>query len=155
MNNAINLTFSEAAKENLSELIYMLADDELGMKREDSTMPPNQAYINAFNAIDSDANNELIIAKLNNEVIGLLQLTFIPYLTHQGAWRCLIEGVRVRKEYRGQGYGTALIQYAIDRAKQRQCTIVQLASNKQRSKAIKFYKQLGFVDSHIGFKLQL
>ena len=155
MKNLNKLTYVQATKDDLPLLVNFLADDILGAKREDNTMPLNQAYLDAYEAIDSDPNNELVVAKLDGEIVGTLQLTFIPYLTYTGSWRCLIEGVRVNKNYRGHGYGTALLQYAIERAKQRNCSLVQLTSNKQRDKALSFYKKFGFTDSHIGFKLQI
>jgi GNAT superfamily N-acetyltransferase len=80
----------------------------------------------------------------------VLQLTFIPYLTYQGSWRALIEGVRVRSDRRSSGIGGRLIEWCIDRARQRGCRMVQLTSNKSRTDAIRFYERLGFVSSHEG-----
>lgn len=85
----------------------------------------------------------------------MLQLTFIPYLTHIGSWRCLIEGVIIANTYRGKGLGTEFINWAIKRAKERRCSIVQLTSDKQRPVAIRFYESLGFKATHEGFKLKL
>ena len=85
----------------------------------------------------------------------MLQLTFIPYLTHIGSWRCLIEGVRIHSNFRGQGLGTAFFKWAIERAKSRHCRIVQLTSDKQRPDALRFYQALGFKATHEGFKLTL
>ena len=85
----------------------------------------------------------------------MLQLTFIPYLTHQGTWRALIEGVRVHKDCRGQGVGRAMFEWAIERARQRGCRMVQLTTAKTRPDALRFYQQLGFVASHEGMKLHL
>ena len=85
----------------------------------------------------------------------MLQLTFIPYLTHIGSWRCLIEGIRIAKKYRGQGLGTKFISWAINRAKEKNCSIVQLTSDKQRPNALRFYESLGFKATHEGFKLKI
>jgi GNAT superfamily N-acetyltransferase len=127
----------------------------LGCKREDTSLPMTQSYVDAFHCIDKDLNNELTIVESDGVLVGMLQLTFIPYLTHTGSWRCLIEGVRIAKNFRGQGAGTDFISWAIQRAKQRKCSIVQLTSDKQRSGAMRFYEALGFVASHEGFKLKL
>ena len=51
--------------------------------------------------------------------------------------------------------GAKLIQWAIDRAKETDCSIVQLTSNKERPDAIRFYESLGFTASHEGFKMDL
>ncbi len=148
----MNIQYRQASTADLPALVQMLADDPLGATREDPGKPLNPAYLNSFQHIDQDPNNELIVAEHGHELVAMLQLTFIPYLTHTGSWRCLIEGVRVQSKYRGQGLGQQLFEWAIERAKQRGCLLVQLTSDKQRPDAIRFYQQLGFVASHEGFK---
>ena len=150
-----NLQFRQASARDLPRLVAMLADDELGAQREDSSQPLNSSYRSAFDAIDRDPNNALIVAEIDASIVGMLQLTFIPYLTYIGSWRCLIEGVRVLPGYRGQGLGTALIEWAIEAARKRQCRILQLTSDKQRPDALRFYESLGFEATHEGFKLRL
>ncbi len=65
------------------------------------------------------------------------QITFTPYITHQGGWRATFEGVRIASSARGKGVGTALINWAIQRAKSRGCHLIQLTTDKQRSDAFK------------------
>ncbi len=151
----MNLDFRQATKHDLAGLVLLLGDDVLGVEREDVTMPPNQRYVDAFRSIETDPNNELIVVEHDGELVGLLQLTFIPYLTHIGSWRCLIEGVRIARAFRGQGLGTQFMNWAIERARARGCGIVQLTSDKQRPDALKFYESLGFRATHEGFKLKL
>ena len=88
-------------------------------------------------------------------MVGVLQITFIPYLTYQGGWRALIEGVRIAAEMRSRGLGRTLFEWAIGRARARGCHMVQLTSDKSRPDAIRFYRSLGFVASHEGLKLML
>ena len=134
----------------------MLADDELGSKREDYKNPLPKKYYEAFQNIMQDKNQELVILENdNNDIIGTLQLTFIPYLTYQGGLRAQIEAVRIHKNYRGQGFGKKIFQWAINRSRDKGAHMVQLTTDKQRPEAIKFYKTLGFNDSHIGMKLHL
>ncbi len=149
------ISFRAAQKPDLVDLVKVLADDPLGAQRENPNLSLSNDYHYAFKQIDKDPNNELIVAEQRGLIIGMLQLTFIPYLTHQGSWRCLIEGVRVHSRCRGQGVGQVFFEWAIDRAKQRGCQLVQLTSDKQRPDAIRFYESLGFVASHQGFKLNL
>ena len=151
----MNLQFREATEKDLPSLVQLLANDILGAEREDASMPLNNAYSEAFRHIAADSNNELIVAESHGDIAGMLQLTFIPYLTHKGSWRCLIEGVRVADTFRGKGLGTRFIRWAIDRARERRCSIVQLTSDKQRPDAIRFYEELGFKATHEGFKLKL
>ncbi|MBR7779825.1 GNAT family N-acetyltransferase [Undibacterium sp. BYS50W] len=135
----------------------MIADDVLG-KNRDHGDPDQACYVQAFQAIDQDANQLLLVAELQGqegEVIAMLQLTFIPGLSRRGAWRALIESVRVSSALRGQGIGRWLMQQAITQARERGCRLVQLTSDKQRQEAHRFYGSLGFVASHKGFKLAL
>ncbi len=151
----MDLLYRNAVEDDLSELIQMLGDDDLGSKREDSSTPINSKYIDAFNCISSDPNNELIVVRCNDNIVGMLQLTFIPYLTYIGSWRCLVEGVRINSKYRGQSFGKRLFEYAISRAREKDCRLIQLTSDKSRNDAIRFYESLGFLASHEGFKLHL
>ncbi|MCI5107752.1 MAG: GNAT family N-acetyltransferase [Pseudomonadales bacterium] len=132
-----------------------MADDELGARREDLQQPLNKKYQQAFAVITGDPNNELTVVESDGELVGMLQLTFIPYLTHTGSWRCLIEGVRIARSQRGNGLGSQMLLWAIDRARARNCSIVQLTSDKQRPDALRFYQSLGFKASHEGLKLSL
>lgn len=149
------LSFRRAIRGDLQDIVRLLADDPLGAKRETYASPLPESYRAAFEAVDGDANNELVVAILGGRVVGVLQVTFIPYLTYRGSWRALIEGVRVDSSIRSGGIGRKMIEWAIERARQRGCHMVQLTSDKSRPDAIRFYENLGFVASHEGLKLHL
>ena len=149
------LRFREARTSDLALLIDMLANDELGKQREDVRIPINPNYVAAIEAITRDPNNTLIVAESGARLLGMMQLTFIPCLTHVGSWRCLIEAVRVHESYRGKGVGESMFDYAIDLARKKGCTLVQLTSDKQRPDALRFYQKIGFNATHEGFKMTL
>jgi len=152
---ALGVSFRVAETQDLPELVRMLADDPLGSKRETLSDPLPVSYNEAFEAIRDDPNNELVVATIHNRVVGMLQITFIPYLTYQGRRRALIEGVRVASDARSHGLGAAMIQWGIDRARARDCVMVQLTTDRARDDALRFYERLGFVASHHGMKLHL
>jgi ribosomal protein S18 acetylase RimI-like enzyme len=147
-----NLVFRNATKLDLPLLVEMLREDELGKHRE-STNP--SLYEGAFLEIETDHNNQVLVAEFEGNLVAMLQLTFIRHLTFQGGLRAQIEGVRVHKNYRGQGIGKNLIAYAISMAKAKKCHLVQLTSNKNRKEALQFYEKIGFKGTHVGFKLEL
>ena len=149
------IAFRRASRNDVPSIVRMLADDPIGAKREAYTSPLPESYYLAFEAIDRDSNNELVVAEIEGKVIGVLQMTFIPYMTYQGSWRALIEGVRIASEARSSGIGRKLFEWAIERARQRRCRLLQLTSDKARPDAIRFYESLGFVASHEGMKLHL
>jgi GNAT superfamily N-acetyltransferase len=133
----------------------MLADDDLGRQRERYGDPLPDAYASAFEQIETDPNHELIVAEHNGEVIGTLHLMFLPSISFQGGLRAQIESVRVDKPFQSQGIGSALMRWAMERARQRGAHIVQLTTHKSREDAHRFYERLGFKGSHLGMKLSL
>jgi GNAT superfamily N-acetyltransferase len=148
------MKFRKATEQDISIIVEMISDDKLGKERENFQVPLPTAYLRAFEKINSDENQELIIVENDNaEVIGTLQLTFIQYLTYQGGVRAQIEAVRIRKDQRGLGIGKEMFQWAIARAKERGAHLLQLTSDKKRPEAIKFYEDLGFKQSHEGMKM--
>jgi GNAT superfamily N-acetyltransferase len=147
--------FRRAVRTDLEDIVRLLADDPLGARREEYASPLPDRYSLAFEAIDRDPNNELVVVELEGRIAGVLQLTYIPYLTYRGGWRALIEGVRVDASLRSSGIGRKLFTWAIERARDKGCHMVQLTSDKTRPDAIRFYESLGFVASHEGMKLLL
>ena len=156
MQNDIDLIFRDVKKDDIPNVVKMLADDKLGSIRENYKLPLPKSYYDAFQNILQDKNQELIILEnFNKDVIGTLQLTFIPYLTYQGGLRAQIEAVRIHKNFRGKGFGKKIFKWAIKRSIDKGAHLVQLTTDKQRSDAIEFYKALGFRGSHMGMKLHL
>jgi GNAT superfamily N-acetyltransferase len=147
--------FRAAAAGDLQAVVTMLADDDLGRGREDASGPLDAAYIAAFAAISEDPNQHCLVAEAAGRVIGYLQISFIPGLSRRGAWRGLIESVRVAPSERGRGIGAAMMREAIRLCQARGCSLVQLTSDRRRTEAHRFYGRLGFVASHEGFKLAL
>jgi len=148
------MNFRKATENDVSTIVAMIADDELGKKRENIQNPLPKEYLKAFVKINSDKNQELIVVEdENSEIIGTLQLSFIQYLTYQGGIRAQIEAVRIRKDQRGLGIGKTMFKWAIKRAKERNAHLLQLTTDKKRPKAIKFYQDLGFKATHEGMKI--
>lgn len=149
------MEFRKATQEDVPAIVRLLADDELGSKRERFEKPLPVIYYEAFQLIEAQTGNEIILAVQGEKVMGCLQLTIIPGLSRQGMKRAQIEGVRVDREYRGQKIGEKLFKEAIARAKIEQCGLVQLTTDKKRDDAFRFYEKLGFSASHEGMKLTL
>jgi GNAT superfamily N-acetyltransferase len=148
------MKFRKATRNDISKIVEMIADDELGKTRENFQTPLPTEYLNAFDNINADQNQELIVVENeNSEIIGTLQLSFIQYMTYRGGIRAQIEAVRIRKDQRGLGIGKIMFEWAINRAKARKAHLIQLTTDKKRPKAIKFYEELGFKKSHEGMKM--
>jgi ribosomal protein S18 acetylase RimI-like enzyme len=149
------MIFRDARRDDVPTVVKLLVADALGATRETADGPLPDGYFQAFEAIERDPNNRLVVVEDGGAVIGCLQLTYIPGLSYQGGLRMLIEGVRVHESRRGQGVGRRMIQWAIEQAQARGCRLVQLTTNKARTDAKRFYEGLGFTASHEGMKLDL
>ncbi|MGW2713575.1 GNAT family N-acetyltransferase [Streptomyces argyrophyllae] len=148
-----DLEIRAATADDLPAIVAMLADDPLGVQRESpGDLTP---YRNALERLAADPHQHVVVAVREGRVIGTLQLTIIPGLSHKGATRALIEAVRIHADERGSGLGSRLIEWAIDTSRQLGCQMVQLTSDKTRTDAHRFYERLGFTASHEGFKLRL
>ncbi len=150
-----NLKFRDAYVDDLPAIVRLLADDPLGATREKAGPPIDPRYLQAFAAIEKDSNQRLVVVERAGELVGCLQISFIPGLSRLGAWRGQIESVRIAQRHRGGGLGRLMFDWAIGTCRDRGCDLVQLTSDKQRLDSIKFYEGLGFEASHEGLKLSL
>jgi GNAT superfamily N-acetyltransferase len=139
-------------------IVGLLADDQLGRSRElagggeSNGLDP---YIRAFEMIQDDPRQLLVVAADGEALVGTMQLSFIPGLSRRGSLRAQIEAVRVHADYRDRGLGRMMFEWAIAEARGRGCSLVQLTTDKTRADAHRFYERLGFVASHHGMKLSL
>jgi GNAT superfamily N-acetyltransferase len=150
------MTFREARKSDVPEIVKLLAEDTIGKVREQYTDPLPQYYYDAFDRIAANENEMLLVVENDDgEVVGTLQLTFLQHLSYRGRLRAQIESVRIREDSRNKGLGQQMIEWAIRLAKDRNAHVVQLASDKKRRDAIRFYERIGFKPTHEGMKLYL
>ena len=148
------MTIRKAKREDVVSIVGMLANDKLGKLREAFSDPLPEIYYSAFDNIEKDENQELIVVEDDDmNVIGTLQLSFIQYLTYKGGIRAQIEAVRIHESQRGKGLGEKMFRWAIRRAEERGAHLIQLTTDKKRPDALKFYEKLGFKASHEGMKL--
>jgi ribosomal protein S18 acetylase RimI-like enzyme len=99
-----------------------------------------------------DLNSEFYFAELNNTVIGYLKLNFGSSQTELKEEKALeIERLYVLKEFHGKKAGQLLFEKAIQIARQRNAEYVWLGVWEENPRAIRFYKENGFVafDKHI------
>lgn len=144
--------FREATEADVQAIVALLAADELGAVRE---APGDPAYMAAFREMAADPNQTQYVAEERGRVVACLQLTVTAGLGRRGAKRATLESVQVAVDVRGAGIGRALVRFAVERARERGCALVQLTSDLSRTRAHAFYERLGFTSTHAGFKLAI
>lgn len=144
-----------ATPDDLRPIMRLLSDDPVSAGRGDvASAADEEAYAEALYRIVADPSNDLLVAVNQNQVVvGTLQLTVIPGMARRGSTRLLVEAVRVASTERSSGIGSALMRWVVDEAAiELRAPLVQLTSDAARTAAHRFYRRLGFVDSHVGFK---
>lgn len=120
--------FSPELGESMRRLVKLLGTPQELTDKDIETMLAQESYI-------------LLVAKINQTIVGMTSLISyrIPYSTK--GW---IEDVVVDIEYRGKGIGTLLMQKAIDMAKEKKISSLNLTSSKDHASAHGLYEKLGF-----------
>ena len=149
------ITFRAATAADLPAVLALLVEDVLGKDRERLDAQAVARYEAAFQQIEGQSGNQILLGVRDSEIVAMLQLTFIPGLSHQGALRAQIESVRVKGSERGKGVGKLLFRHAIALSRDAGCAIVQLTTDRRRPDAARFYEALGFEPTHVGMKLAL
>lgn len=140
---------------DLNAVVRLLSDDPISAGRGDVANDGDLgAYAAALDRIIADPGNELLVAvDVAGSVVATMQLTLIPGMSRRGSTRLLVEAVRVASTERSSGIGSALMRWVVDvAAVALGASLVQLTSDAARVDAHRFYRRLGFVDSHVGFK---
>ena len=148
------IRFRDAAEADLAGVVALLADDELGGKREDPGPPLPGAYTAGFRKMTAQGGRILLIVD-GDLIVGCLQMHVLYGVSTRSMARAQIEGVRVAGARRGERLGTQLMQHAVAEARAAGCGLVQLTTDLSRIDAQRFYRGLGFVQSHAGMKLML
>lgn len=148
----MSVTFRPAQRGDVADVVALLGDDMLGQGREHAAL---DRYLAAFDAMQAEGANHLIVGTDQRKITACYQITFISGLSLSATRRAQIEGVRVASDARGQGIGALLIQDAEARARAAGCTLLQFTTNRARDDAHRFYERLGFTPSHIGYKKSL
>ncbi len=144
-----------AESDDLAFLIELIWDDPLGRAREDISEASRPAYAAAFSAVLDDPNSTILVAEDRGLVVGCIQLTVKAGLSYRGAWRMVVEDLRVARNRRGDGIGTLLMRATESWAVERGCQIIELFVHSDRVDAHRFYDRLGFAGAHRGFRKTL
>ncbi len=146
------IRFRDATRADVPAIVALLTDDPLGQGREGADLAP---YLAAFDQIAAQPMHSLIVGEMHGRIVATCQLTILHGLSRQGMTRALVEAVRTAPDLRSQGIGAALMAEVEARARAAGARILQLTTDKTRTRAHAFYARLGFEASHLGFKKAL
>lgn len=141
-----------ARVDDLEAIVACMAAGALVEGREDaSDLAPYRTALDEAQLVPSD----VLVAEADGEVVGVAQFIVFRHLQYRGRLCAELESVHVRPDHRGRGIGTLLVTAAVERARSIDCHRIQLTSNVARTSAHRFWERMGFVPSHVGYKLPL
>ncbi len=99
--------------------------------------------INNFKDMLKDSNSKFLIAEIDNRVVGFITFIIRKTLLHSGL-SGLIDELIVSQDYQNKGIGQYLVEGVIEQCKKLGCCEIEVSTELENKKAIRFYKKLGF-----------
>jgi ribosomal protein S18 acetylase RimI-like enzyme len=109
----------------------------------------------ALRSILADKRRALMIARVNGEAVGTIDVIVSPNLTREVHPFAVIENVVVAPAARRRGIGRRLMEAALDFAQSCGCYKVQLVSANKRDAAHHLYDAIGFDADVSGYRRYL
>ena len=98
--------------------------------------------------MESSSTGFIAVIKDNEKIIGMVNILYVVS-TFLGERAAILEDMIIDREYRGKGYGTTLIKYAVEEAEKRGAKRVTLLTDDTNESAMKFYEKNGFKKSEM------
>lgn len=113
----------------------------------------------ALDAILADPRRALLLACADGdgaaEPAGTVDVVVVPNLTRGARPYAVIENVVVAARFRRRGIGRALLEAAVDHAREAGCYKLQLISGGARGDAHRLYAAAGFGSDYHGYRRYL
>ena len=144
-----NLDYQIAVEKDLSILNHLYAD------MDDKPPMTEEKILEIWQQIQQVPDYYIYLAYLGDTAIGTFSLLFMPTMMHPGFYKsAILDSVAIHSSYRGQGWGTKMIQKALEISADAGCYKVMLSSNLKRDRAHKFYQSLGFKQHGLSFSYE-
>ncbi len=141
------LTFRDAGLSDADSVYELICDME-------AQRLPRAEFESIFALQLADGNYRCILAVLGGETTGVLNLRF-EYQLHHASRIAEVMELAVAPEYRSRGVGAALLAQACRIALEQHCVQIELACNRLRTDAHRFYKREGLHCFHYKFSKPL
>jgi GNAT superfamily N-acetyltransferase len=138
------VSISPAIAEDLDELSSLLG--EL-FSEESDFRPDKERQLRGLRLIFEQPNRgRVFVLRRYHSIVGMMNLLF-TISTAEGGFVLLLEDLVVHREYRGHGYGSMLLDYAIEFAKQKNFRRITLLTDRPELRSQNFFRKHGFYES--------
>src|SRR5437762_7537415 len=132
---------TEADLDELSEMLGGL------FAQESDFRPDKQKLLRGLLLIfEQPSRGRVFVLRREGAIVGMINLLF-TISTAEGGFVILLEDLVIHKQYQGKGYGSKLLNYAIDFAKQKNFLRITLLTDRPENVAQEFFRRHGFVES--------
>ena len=139
-----NVVIEPATEADLDELSGMLGDL---FAQEGDFRPDKEKQLRGLRLIfEQPSRGRVFVLRQNGAIVGMINLLF-TISTAEGGFVMLLEDLVIHKKYQGKGYGSRLLQHAIDFAKQKNFLRITLLTDRPENVAQEFFRHYGFVES--------
>jgi GNAT superfamily N-acetyltransferase len=133
-----------AISEDLDELSSLLG--EL-FSEESDFRPDREKQLRGLRLIFEQPNRgRVFVLRRDRSIVGMINLLF-TISTAEGGFVILLEDLVIHREYRGHGYGSMLLDYAIEFAKQKNFRRITLLTDRPELRSQNFFRKHGFYES--------
>ena len=139
-----NVVIEPATEADLDELSEMLG----GLfAQEGDFRPDKERQLRGLRLIfEQPSRGRVFVLRRSGAIVGMINLLF-TISTAEGGFVILLEDLVIHKAFQGKGYGSKLLQHAIDFAKQKNFLRITLLTDRPENVAQEFFRHHGFVES--------
>jgi len=132
---------TEADLDELSELLGELFREESDFK------PDKHKQLRGLRLIfEEPSRGRVFVLRKDHAIVGMINLLF-TISTAEGGFVMLLEDLVIHDAYRDHGFGSKLLQYAIDFARQKNFLRITLLTDRPEIQSQNFFKRHGFYAS--------
>ena len=139
-----DVVIEPAISEDLDELSNLLGE----LFSEESDFRPNkEKQLRGLRLIfEQPSRGRVFVLRRDRSIVGMINLLF-TISTAEGGFVILLEDLVVHKEHRGHGYGSMLLDYAIEFARQKNFRRITLLTDRPELRSQNFFRKHGFYES--------
>ena len=139
-----NVVIEPAISEDLDELSSLLGE----LFSEESDFRPNkEKQLRGLRLIfEQPSRGRVFVLRRDRNIVGMINLLF-TISTAEGGFVILLEDLVIHKEHRGHGFGSMLLDYAIEFARQKNFRRITLLTDRPELRSQSFFRKHGFYES--------
>lgn len=132
----------EAVRSDLGQIL------ELYLFLHEDRIPENDEHLKeTWVLIMQDSNHHLIVNEVDGRIVSSCVCVIIPNLTRNVRPYAFIENVVTHKDFRGNGYASACLNYARQIAEKENCYKMMLLTGSKKPDTLRFYEKAGYNSS--------